>query len=155
MPSACAQLTLHNSQFRDQYDAHTLAVSLLRLLDIVDLSVLVAAWTSRNQPSGAKTFPVPDGDQADIVQALAERLSLQQGPCGDTGHLTPLHSPDGRQQSFCMLSSDRARVLCPPTLLADRAVNLARLHSMLPCSCPPSGAVSALKPFISVVRPNA
>ena len=61
-PFPRAHLISHDSSSRGQLDARTLAMSLLRLLYIDKLKVLVAAWTSRSQLSGAKTFLAADGD---------------------------------------------------------------------------------------------
>ena len=105
-----------------------------------------SAFGSEDFPGSRWTY------QADIAEALAERLYLQQAACEDRAHLIGLHSTNGRQQSLCLLSSSSAKALSPPTSIADRAPVLARLHSMLPCCSPLTDIASALK--LAVVRPH-
>jgi len=82
--------------------------------------------------------------QGDIVEALAERLSLHRSVC-DTAHLSGVLCPKGTQPSICLLSASSARVTCPPTSIADRAQALARLCSMQPGCSSLGSIVSALK----------
>ncbi|CAL5222142.1 g4463 [Coccomyxa viridis] len=95
---------------------------------------------------GSEDFPGSRWQyQVDIVEALAERLYLQQAACQDRAHLTGLHCTSGKQRSLCHLSSSSAKTLSPPTPIAGRAAALAALHSLLPCCAPSSNTVSALK----------
>ena len=68
------------------------------------------------------------------MDALAERLHLQHDLCPDAAHLAGRRCTFRQHHSLCALSASRAKLLCPPTRLSDRAQCMARLRGMLPVS---------------------
>ena len=72
--------------------------------------------------------------QLDVMEALAERLHLQDDPYRDAARLAGRGCTSARQHKLCAVSASCAKLLCPPAFLSDRAQCMARLRGMLPVS---------------------
>ena len=97
-----------------------------------------AAFRSEDFPGDRWSF------QLDVMEALAERLHLQDDLCRDAAHLAGRHCAFEQQHSICALSASRAKLLCPPARLSDRAQCMAALRGMLPDSRNSSASLTSV-----------